>query len=77
MPIYEYECGACGTQFEVLVSRVGAKKRPHCERCGAGDTRRVMSGFFGRTASSDGGESRSVGSSCTGCTASSCAGCRR
>ena len=77
MPIYEYECGSCGETFELLVSRSKANDRPACERCGAKDTQRVMSGFFGRCGSSGDGEgSSSVGGACTGCTASSCAGCK-
>lgn len=77
MPIYEYKCGSCGTTFDVMVSRAKAEKRPACESCGSRQTQRIMSGFFGRRASSDGGESSSVGSACAGCTASSCAGCKR
>ncbi|MEA3401505.1 MAG: zinc ribbon domain-containing protein [Armatimonadota bacterium] len=75
MPIYEYQCGSCGTQFELLVSRARKSASPPCEECGSEDTERVMSGFFGRGASED-GERSAVGSACTSCTASSCAGCR-
>ena len=32
MPIYEYECGSCGNQFEQLVR--GAE-RPECPTCGS------------------------------------------
>lgn len=77
MPIYEYECSACGTSFELMVSRAQAKQKPACASCGSKRTARIMSGFFGRSGGSgNGGESRSVGSSCAGCTASSCAGCK-
>ncbi|NLO06410.1 MAG: zinc ribbon domain-containing protein [candidate division WS1 bacterium] len=76
MPIYEYECGSCNGRFDVLVSRSKADKAPKCELCGAKNTKRVMSGFFGRAGSGD-GESTSVGSACAGCTASSCSGCTR
>ncbi len=74
MPIYEYECASCSARFELLTSRSKAKDSPECEQCGSGDTQRVMSGFFGRSGSGE--EAASVGSSCGGCTASSCAGCR-
>lgn len=76
MPIYEYECGSCGKTFELLVSRSKATARPACESCGSEDTRRVMSGFFGRSGSGDGESSASVGGACAGCTAASCAGCK-
>lgn len=77
MPIYEYQCRSCEEQFELLVSRSRAKKTPPCPACGSTETERVMSGFFGRSVSRDGGGSTSIGSACSGCTASSCAGCRR
>lgn len=74
MPIYEYECAACGARFDLLVSRSKAKSSPPCEECGSTDTERVMSGFFGRSGSGE--EASGIGSSCAGCTASSCAGCK-
>lgn len=77
MPIYEYECSSCGETFDLLVSRSKAKDSPPCEKCGATDTHRVMSGFFGRSGSGDGEGSSSVGGACAGCTAASCAGCRQ
>lgn len=76
MPIYEYECGSCGGTFDLLVSRSKAGKHPPCALCGAKDTERIMSGFFGRRASGD-GESSGVGGACAGCTATSCAGCTK
>ncbi len=78
MPIYEYQCGSCGNTFDLLASRSGASKHPPCELCGAQDTERIMSGFFGRSGSGGGnGESSGVGGACAGCSASSCAGCTR
>jgi putative FmdB family regulatory protein len=45
MPIYEYECLACGR----LISRVilGSEREmpPSCDSCGSAETRRVMSAF--------------------------------
>ncbi|MFW5866887.1 MAG: FmdB family zinc ribbon protein [Armatimonadota bacterium] len=76
MPIYEYECGSCGEVFDLLVSRSKAKDNPACEACGSEDTRRVMSGFFGRSGGGDGEAPSSVGGACAGCTAASCAGCK-
>lgn len=45
MPIYEYECVACGriAAHVVLSSRRAA--RPACPHCGASRSRRVMSSF--------------------------------
>jgi putative FmdB family regulatory protein len=45
MPIFEYECLACGRITSVVV--IGSKRRgsPACDRCGKKRTRRVMSSF--------------------------------
>jgi putative FmdB family regulatory protein len=40
MPIYEYQCKACGAQFESLV--LGGKVPP-CEKCGSTDLERLLS----------------------------------
>jgi putative FmdB family regulatory protein len=44
MPIYEYRCEACGTQFEELVS-ASAKSGPPCPSCGAKKPKRLYSMF--------------------------------
>jgi putative FmdB family regulatory protein len=44
MPIYEFECDACGARFEELV-RSGAAPPP-CPSCGAVDVRRLLSQVF-------------------------------
>ena len=45
MPIFEYECLACGATGDYVV--LGSKRRscPACERCHSKRTRRVMSSF--------------------------------
>jgi len=40
MPIYEFECEACGAQFEELV---GAGGTCACPTCGSATTRRLFS----------------------------------
>ena len=40
MPIYEYSCKSCGTQFEALVRGGDA---PRCASCGSADLERVFS----------------------------------
>jgi putative FmdB family regulatory protein len=44
MPIYEYRCTSCSTRFESLVPS-GESTTPSCPRCGAGETRRMLSVF--------------------------------
>jgi putative FmdB family regulatory protein len=45
MPIYEYECPACGEKFELLRSIADSDKKIKCPRCGAEKPRRVFSVF--------------------------------
>ncbi|MBF6560129.1 MAG: zinc ribbon domain-containing protein [Candidatus Binataceae bacterium] len=45
MPIYEYECAACGRVASHVMLGVRRKARPACPTCGSGRTRRVMSSF--------------------------------
>jgi len=41
MPMYEFDCEACGERFEDLVP-VGTQTA-ECRLCGSGDTQRVLS----------------------------------
>lgn len=34
MPLFEYRCGSCGAQREVLARSAGAAETPHCAECG-------------------------------------------
>jgi len=78
MPLYEYQCRKCQTKFEVLMSRRSDGPEPKCSGCGSGNTRRLVSTFFGRSGSPK-GDSKSVAGTggCGSCARSSCAGCRR
>ena len=44
MPIYEYACKACGSQFEHLLLPA-AKTEPVCPACRSRDLEKLMSGF--------------------------------
>jgi putative FmdB family regulatory protein len=72
MPIYEYECRACGERFEKIVRAGGA--RPRCPSCDGRKVERVPSAFGigggGKAASRSGG-----GGGCSGCKRGSCATC--
>ena len=74
MPIYEFHCDDCDTDFEYLV--MGSRKPEGCPDCKSNNFRRLMSacGFVSKGA---GGQtsSASAGTSCGSCAASSCAGC--
>lgn len=43
MPIYEFECDACGARFEDLVA--GGTELASCRECGAEGARRRLSSF--------------------------------
>ncbi len=40
MPLYEYECDACGKRFEVI--QKFSEVSTECRRCGKGPVRRLM-----------------------------------
>jgi len=42
MPIYEYECQACGEVYELLQS-MSAPNPEKCEKCGKGPVQRLIS----------------------------------
>jgi putative FmdB family regulatory protein len=43
MPIYEYECKACGQCFEKLVLTSDQQATLHCPECGHAEVRKLMS----------------------------------
>jgi putative FmdB family regulatory protein len=43
MPIYEYQCASCGTEFETLVR--GSSPAPECPGCRGTELRKKMSAF--------------------------------
>lgn len=55
MAAYAYECKACKEQFEVNVPMSQSDKLdqepPRCPKCGKSETRRVVSSFFSKPAS--------------------------
>ena len=45
MPIFEYRCNDCSTEFEVLQRSSDAKPLTKCPRCGTQDTTKRFSAF--------------------------------
>lgn len=43
MPIFEYQCAACGKEFETLVRN--AETIPECPACSGTDLRKKLSAF--------------------------------
>jgi len=75
MPIFEYECGKCGSTFEKLVRSSDPADTVACPGCGSKKVEQLYSAFSGRTKSAS-GATRSLSSGCGSCHAGSCAGCR-
>ena len=79
MPIYEYQCSRCDTEFEEIAS--STDETPHCPSCGSADTRKLMScacrcrggndSSFRDAAYTSGGG----GGGCGGCSGGNCASC--
>ena len=43
MPLYEYECDACGERFEVIQKSFSSPPPEACEKCGKGPVHRMQS----------------------------------
>ncbi|MHB1133768.1 MAG: FmdB family zinc ribbon protein [Chloroflexota bacterium] len=58
MPLYEYKCANCGTQFERLVRMAGADGQVECPNCGSAEAKRLVSlfGWSGATAGLSGAD---------------------
>ena len=47
MPIFEYQCQSCESEFELLVS---VREKPECPKCDSKDLEKLMSASVGRVA---------------------------
>ena len=45
MPLYEYQCGGCGSRFSVFVRSLGSTMEAQCDRCGSAEVTRTISSF--------------------------------
>ena len=76
MPIFEFRCEDCGNEFEELMLGSQAQSsEAACPKCQSRHTKKILSGFRARTRG-EGGETKSLSSGCSTCSASSCAGCK-
>jgi putative FmdB family regulatory protein len=77
MPVYEYSCLDCETEFETLRPMSRADDPIACPKCGGERTRRGIS-VFAAHSKGNGGESRAVsgtGGGCSTCGSHSCGTC--
>ena len=70
MPIYEYYCPKCESEFELLVMRSDEPVR--CPECQCKGVTRLMSGFAHK---SEGGKMVSSNSGCASCSSGNCSTC--
>ena len=74
MPIFEYKCLKCDSEFEKLV--FGASDNGiSCPDCKSTEIERLFSAFNGVSRSSD-GSTHSMSSGCSSCSATSCSSCK-
>ena len=77
MPIYEYTCDDCECKFDTLRPISQADDPIACSQCEGINTHRALS-LFAAVSKGEGGETRSVagtGSGCSTCAATSCTSC--
>jgi len=60
MPVYEYQCKACGETFDLFVRSATQRTEPACPKCGSTKVEKAVS-LFGVGSSS---ASRDTGTSC-------------
>ena len=72
MPIYEYVCNNCGTQFDALRSMNDADAVIECKKCLSSTTKRKLSVCFARS-----NDRQISGNShkCSGCGGGTCSHC--
>jgi len=67
MPIYEYKCSKCGTEFEKLVVN---DRKVSCPECKSKNVKKKFS-LFGMS-----GVENPTSSGCSSCSSSSCSSCK-
>jgi|YelNatPaOPRAMG01_1025707.scaffolds.fasta_scaffold11407_4 putative FmdB family regulatory protein len=72
MPIFEYACLKCGTEFESIIFK---DEKPECPNCGSSEVEKKMSTFGISVGYRFRPASTGTKSSCSTCGASSCSGC--
>jgi putative FmdB family regulatory protein len=72
MPIYEYSCGKCGNEFELLVFR---NEEVECPGCGQKNPKKKMSSFGFSVGYKFKSSSSKGGSGCATCGSSNCSSC--
>jgi len=72
MPLYEFACDDCGTEFEKLFRSMTARRPPTCPGCNSRNVHKKFSTFA--TGGGEPGKGRGS-TSCATCSSGSCATC--
>jgi putative FmdB family regulatory protein len=64
MPLYEYRCMDCGTEFEKRLSFSEADQRPVCPECASAHTQKKLSRVISFNATSAAGAAASTAAGC-------------
>ncbi len=73
MPMYEFHCRSCGSDYEELC---GSDEAVPCPKCGSAETERLMSTCCCQTENGMSGSSSAGSGDCAGCTSHNCSACR-
>lgn len=73
MPIYEYKCEGCGSDYEQIRRMSEADHDLECPACQSGEVKRQLSSFAAHSGSSNAGPAPMSGG---GCGMNACAGGR-
>ena len=74
MPLYEFECDACGRRFEELFRSATERRRPSCPKCKSGNVHKRFS-TFAMGGAGTGGNGGGGGGGCASCAGGNCATC--
>jgi putative FmdB family regulatory protein len=74
MPLYEFDCDACGKKFEELIRSTTERRRPKCPHCKSPNVRKRFSTFAMSGITPGKGRSNG-GGGCASCHSGSCATC--
>jgi putative FmdB family regulatory protein len=67
MPLYEYQCEACGARFEQLRRMAEADRGVECPKCESAEVKRTLSTFASRVAGGGAGAAAPCGAPASSC----------
>ena len=75
MPIFEYKCHKCDSEFEKLVFSATGADGVLCPGCDSPEVERLFSCFCGVSRGVDGSTRSITPSGCSSCSSGNCASC--